>query len=185
MKPWTDNICPLVRLEIRKENNGLVFVCYLFCRKFSYAYILLDPNLNGCKAAQNGICLIPADVFFSLLCKTVFVSHDELFRNICITHEKIWYSYDLLKYGVHLGHAHLTLPMLWAALMKAIYGMQVTAISSFTASSLAGRVLILFQRDMLSWTRYPQLPCGYELACLAEDWKDCFYRSKLSYSDLI
>ena len=59
-----------------------MFGCYLFCQKFSYAYILLDLNLNGCKAAQNGICLIPVAVFFSLLCKIVFVSHDELFRNI-------------------------------------------------------------------------------------------------------
>jgi len=101
------------------------------------------------------------------------------------TWEDLILTYDLLKSGVHLGHAHLTLPMLLAALMKAMYGMQVTAISSFTASSSAGRVLIIFQRDMLSWTRYPQqLPCGYELAYLAEDWKDCSYRSKLSYSDL-
>jgi len=100
------------------------------------------------------------------------------------TWEDLILTYDLLKSGVHLSYAHLTLPVLWAALMKAIYGMQVTAISSFTASSSAGRVLILFQRDMLLVNKVSPTPCCYELACLAEDWKDCSYRSQLSYSDL-
>ena len=53
-----------------------------FVESFPMLTYILDPNLNGCKAAQNGICLIPVAVFFSLLCKIVFVSHDELFRNI-------------------------------------------------------------------------------------------------------
>ena len=37
-----------------------------FVESFPMLTYILDPNLNGCKAAQNGICLIPADVFFSL-----------------------------------------------------------------------------------------------------------------------
>lgn len=56
----------------------------------------------------------------------------------------------------------LTSPIL---LSLFVVGDWVTAILSFAASSSAGGVVILFQKDVLFCRRYPQLPCGkYELA---------------------
>ena len=114
---------------------------------------------------QNLVCCTCCTLFMLPLSQLGVILIWQSFDQLCRLHAA-WFGWVIYQiYGSSPVLIWLAMPMLSAVLTWPIYGMQVTAILSFAASSSAGGVVILFQKDVLFCRRYPQLPCGkYELA---------------------
>jgi len=128
------------------------------------------PGLAGRPGSWGGLVLRVGQTFFAAACIGVmgsslgFSSYTAFCYLVASMGLQMLWSFGLAcldAYAIKVKK-DLTHPIM---LSLFVVGDWVTAILSFAASSSAGGVVILFQKDVLFCRRYPQLPCGkYELA---------------------